>query len=72
MEISTLLREISKEQTRQGRSIDRIDTSLHGNGQVGLKTQCHMNTKSIGKLWFVLGIILTGLIGCAWKAFGLG
>jgi len=50
------------------KTLDKFDTTLNGNGKEGLKTGISRNGDAIKRQWWVLGIILGGLVGLAYKS----
>ena len=58
--VDPILSEIKAEVVRSGKSIDRLDSTVHGNGKMGLKTRTMILWYGAIGLASVLGLILTG------------
>ena len=51
-------------------SVNRIDSTIHGNGHKGLKATVEGLRAQVNAAWVLILLLLTGVLGCAWKVLG--
>ena len=67
VQLNNDIKAIKDSQLRSEQRLEKIDTTVFGNGRAGHTTQIARHSDAIKRQWWAVGIILVGLAGIAIK-----